>query len=505
MPGTGRQPSTSTSSGHGDEFRRLVRNEDAVGHRDTRSSRDVGHSRTPGHSTSAIEVEDPDAASPDRDDREEGESEGQTDTAQFSSIAALVIESRQSHRQWSNTTGNSKAEDRNGGVERSHEPHESVSGTSRGANGADDAGLLVGNQSDAAITRQNNVSSPTAVNATMASGSAQAHAMDGSDAPSSSNPLAPEHVRGLFGAQQVSAQGNMRRPNDSTIGPAGLAAARQALLEASGGADASLEARLNGPLPNSRGNDDVAGLPTDEESGPTPGSKGDRPDNPRAGAALSAEITLAAAKYGVKTAERNAAQAEPAAVILPRAELLAQERPASILTPAGTVASAMASEPSWRPATVAAMSQTLSHVSPTGPATLQVQLTPHDLGVVTARLILSGGQLEVEIEASSPAAHEHLKGEEHVIEKAIRSLGYEVSQVRVTQSIVVSPLVSKDDSALPGSATPTRDQTSGNAMSSGSEGRSNGHHGGRNEGERSGGFGDRAPRDADRNHRGIYI
>nr|WP_237684196.1 flagellar hook-length control protein FliK [Pseudaminobacter soli] len=151
------------------------------------------------------------------------------------------------------------------------------------------------------------------------------------------------------------------------------------------------------------------------------------------------------------------------------------------------------------------MSQTLSQVTQTGPATLQVQLTPHDLGVVTARLILSGGQLEVEIEASSPAAHEHLKGEEHVIEKAIRSLGYEVSQIRITQSLVVSAPVGKDDSALPGSATSTRDQASGNAMSSGSEGRSSGHHGGRNDGERSGGFGDRAPRDADRSRRGIYI
>lgn len=67
-------------------------------------------------------------------------------------------------------------------------------------------------------------------------------------------------------------------------------------------------------------------------------------------------------------------------------------------------------------------------------STLNIQLQPAHLGLVTARLTATGSQLSIEIQVESNDAWQRLSSESDTIVKALRAVGYDVDRVSVQQS-----------------------------------------------------------------------
>lgn len=71
----------------------------------------------------------------------------------------------------------------------------------------------------------------------------------------------------------------------------------------------------------------------------------------------------------------------------------------------------------------------MNQIKPT--ETLQLQLKPLHLGLVTATLTLSQGQLSVDLGVETMEAHQRLLVEKEAISKVIRDLGFEVDRVSI--------------------------------------------------------------------------
>lgn len=114
---------------------------------------------------------------------------------------------------------------------------------------------------------------------------------------------------------------------------------------------------------------------------------------------------------------------------------------------AASLTSAMTNEPEWTSAMhpSASLSNAASQSS-TGNVvnTLKLQMTPHDLGMVTATLKLTGDQLTVHLTVETRAAHNQLSQDSSGILDALRSQGFTVDQVSV--SITPSPQASDGSS-----------------------------------------------------------
>jgi flagellar hook-length control protein FliK len=173
-------------------------------------------------------------------------------------------------------------------------------------------------------------------------------------------------------------------------------------------------------------------------------------------------------------------------------------------SPSLAVGKAMLSEPSWRPVPVAEATHLQTHRVPLSPRTLEVQLNPEHLGAVNATLRMSGTQLKVELRVSTRDAHDRLKGEEQVIEKAIRSLGYEGAQISIIQSSVAVTASPRADAAMQSMAQ-HRDQPPGGMASGEGGGRSGNQQGGRHDDSGTDALGGAAQRDTDRAGGGVYI
>lgn len=97
---------------------------------------------------------------------------------------------------------------------------------------------------------------------------------------------------------------------------------------------------------------------------------------------------------------------------------------------------AMEADVTWRSAALdsAQNSENRQPNSQSGVNTLRIQLNPAELGVVTARLTATGQQLEVEIRVETTEARQKLNADSETILKALRSIGYDVERVTITQS-----------------------------------------------------------------------
>lgn len=105
-------------------------------------------------------------------------------------------------------------------------------------------------------------------------------------------------------------------------------------------------------------------------------------------------------------------------------------------TGAGVVA-AIEAEPTWRAAAGEAApqrGQTAGVVS-----SLRIQLNPAELGMVTARLVATGSQLEIEIRVESNDARQKLAHDADAIVKALRGVGYDIERVTIQQAPQGSP------------------------------------------------------------------
>ena len=71
--------------------------------------------------------------------------------------------------------------------------------------------------------------------------------------------------------------------------------------------------------------------------------------------------------------------------------------------------------------------------------TLKIQMTPVDLGTVTATMRLSGDALNVDLRVSTGAAYRQLKEDhDHIIE-ALRSQGYAVDNITISMAPAEQP------------------------------------------------------------------
>ncbi|HRP78489.1 MAG TPA: flagellar hook-length control protein FliK, partial [Aquamicrobium sp.] len=110
---------------------------------------------------------------------------------------------------------------------------------------------------------------------------------------------------------------------------------------------------------------------------------------------------------------------------------------AQLSTTAAGVVAAIEAEPAWRAAAAeAALSQRVqtpaqAHATV---SSLRIQLNPAELGMVTARLVASGSQLEVEIRVESNDARQRLANDADAIVRALRGVGYEVERVTIQQA-----------------------------------------------------------------------
>lgn len=105
---------------------------------------------------------------------------------------------------------------------------------------------------------------------------------------------------------------------------------------------------------------------------------------------------------------------------------------------------------------------------------LKIQLKPHDLGQVTAKLTMNGDRLSIEIEVDTIEAHRMLSNESDSIVKALRTLGIAVDQVTIQQPPQANP-TGRDGAGSDAAGFAGRDaRDSGN--SSNQAGRNPGHN-----------------------------
>lgn len=112
---------------------------------------------------------------------------------------------------------------------------------------------------------------------------------------------------------------------------------------------------------------------------------------------------------------------------------------------------------------------------------LKIQLHPAELGMVTARLRVTDGQLSIEVEVETSEAHNRLSGETEAIARALRSHGISVDQV-----VIQAPQTQANTSARDSTGTFADTSSSGaerNLSGGNDSGQSNGSgHADRNAG-----------------------
>lgn len=133
----------------------------------------------------------------------------------------------------------------------------------------------------------------------------------------------------------------------------------------------------------------------------------------------------------------------------------------------------------------AALAMRHAETAPAPTHSLKLQLHPAELGMVTASLRLSGGQLAVELQVDNADAYHRLTTDGDAIVKALQGLGYEIDRVTVLQPQVATTATARVE-------TTSQSMQSGGrgADSAGSGAAGNGGSGGR--GEQAGGSGGNA-------------
>jgi flagellar hook-length control protein FliK len=110
----------------------------------------------------------------------------------------------------------------------------------------------------------------------------------------------------------------------------------------------------------------------------------------------------------------------------------ALSQPLALSPTAAGVVAAMEAEPTWRAAAAEAATQRSQQAGTV--STLRIQLNPAELGPVTARLVATGSQLEIEIRVESNDARQRLSNDADAIVKALRGIGYDIERVTIQQA-----------------------------------------------------------------------
>jgi chemotaxis protein MotD len=115
---------------------------------------------------------------------------------------------------------------------------------------------------------------------------------------------------------------------------------------------------------------------------------------------------------------------------------------------------------------------------------LKIELHPAELGVVTASLRLSGGQLSVELKPETTEAYRRLSADADTIASSLKKLGFDVDTVSIMQPAVAVHAVARADAGSAATAAmPGRDNPQfQSGTSGGNAGNSGGQQPGRNDG-----------------------
>jgi chemotaxis protein MotD len=112
---------------------------------------------------------------------------------------------------------------------------------------------------------------------------------------------------------------------------------------------------------------------------------------------------------------------------------------------------------------------------------LKIELHPAELGMVTASLRLSGGQLSIELTPENHEAHRRLSSDADSLVKSLHAMGFDVDKVTVMQPSIATPAATRTDNAAMGGSAGGREQSSFQPGNPGGDGNmSGGQQSGRN-------------------------
>lgn len=188
-----------------------------------------------------------------------------------------------------------------------------------------------------------------------------------------------------------------------------------------------------------------------------------------------------------ETAGGSATEQGPSKVTILSSQVTPAAVSAAVLTPtASGIVDALSNDPGVRAYASTAL-QAGDHVNQPKPGpihTLRIQLNPAELGSVIANLRAVGDQLEIEIKVDSGDAHRQLSSDAESIAKAMRSIGYDVERVTITQNPAGANAQGGNGSERGGSFSASGDGERGSRGASGRDGQGDdGRNGGRNDGQ----------------------
>lgn len=112
---------------------------------------------------------------------------------------------------------------------------------------------------------------------------------------------------------------------------------------------------------------------------------------------------------------------------------------------------------------------------------LKIELHPAELGMVTANLRLSGGQLSIELTPQNHEAHRRLSSDADSLVKSLHAMGFDVDKVTVLQPSIAAPATARADNAAMNGGAAGRDSSSFQPGNSGGDGnQTGGRESGRN-------------------------
>lgn len=214
----------------------------------------------------------------------------------------------------------------------------------------------------------------------------------------------------------------------------------------------------------------AAGRQANRDAGPDRSAGVETPSDPAAPAKAASATEVAELSFPQPRAQQG--RDEPT----PRISVVAMQ---SFAAPANTgldptvssVVEALAGDEGLKQTAAAASSYGAGLQRIAGPAhSLRIELHPAELGMISARLLLAGDQLSVEIRPDTQEGWQRLSSDSETIARAMRDLGFEISKVTVLPPSATATPASRTDAG----ALASRDGSAFDAGGSGHEGGSQG-------------------------------
>jgi len=213
-----------------------------------------------------------------------------------------------------------------------------------------------------------------------------------------------------------------------------------------------------------------AGPKANMDAGPLQPQGVETPSDPSAPAKAASVTEIAELSLPQPRAQQARDEPAPRITVVASQSFAAPANPGLDLTVTGIV-EALAGDEGLKQTAAAASSQGAGPHRIAGPAhSLRIELHPAELGMISARLLLAGDQLSVEIRPDTQEGWQRLSSDSETIARAMRDLGFEISRVTILPpSATATPAFRTDAGALA-----SRDGPAFHADGSGHQGGSQG-------------------------------